>query len=69
MSAHNQRLPDSVEIPLEDPQALSEAEFDIIAFESLVGAGVSPVELDVERDYHFRQALEQVFRVNNLNLS
>lgn len=71
VSARNQSIIEPAVVPLEAPQNLSEADFNITAFEYLVGAGVSIVELEpgVERDYPFGRALEQYFRVNDFNLS
>ncbi|KAL2760650.1 hypothetical protein ACRALDRAFT_2080653, partial [Sodiomyces alcalophilus JCM 7366] len=46
-------------VPLGPVEPLTEAEFNITSFEYLLGAGVSAVELRVQRDFPFGRLLEQ----------
>lgn len=56
-------------VPLGPVEPLTEAEFNITAFEYLLGAGVSAVELYVNRDFPFQILLEQTPRTVHLNLT
>ncbi|KAK2048923.1 hypothetical protein LZ31DRAFT_489657 [Colletotrichum somersetense] len=58
-------LEDSV-VPTGPRERLSSTEFNSSAFEYLLGAGVSSVELQVRRDYPFGHLLEQYYQVKNL---
>ncbi|OHW94646.1 hypothetical protein CSPAE12_06735 [Colletotrichum incanum] len=56
---------DSV-VPTGPRERLSSTEFNSSAFEHLLGAGVSSVELEVRRDYPFGHLLEQHHQVKHL---
>ncbi|KAK1965932.1 hypothetical protein LY78DRAFT_74994 [Colletotrichum sublineola] len=61
-------LEDSV-VPTGPRERLPSTEFNSSAFEHLLGAGVSSVELEVRRDYPFGHLLEQHHQVKHLNIS
>ncbi|CRJ86951.1 hypothetical protein BN1723_000209 [Verticillium longisporum] len=56
-------------IPLESPQPLSATEFNVSSFEYLLGAGVSAVELFVQREHPFGRVLEQLPKIKDLGLT
>ncbi|KAJ0168155.1 hypothetical protein CTA2_9293 [Colletotrichum tanaceti] len=58
-------LEDSV-VPTGPRERLSPTEFNSSAFEHLLGAGVSSVELEVRREYPFGRLLEQHHQVKHL---
>ncbi|GKT40800.1 uncharacterized protein ColSpa_00981 [Colletotrichum spaethianum] len=58
-------LEDSI-VPTGPREQLSSTEFNSSAFEYLLGAGVSSVELEVRRDYPFGHLLEQHHQVKHL---
>ncbi|KAI8315380.1 hypothetical protein K4K61_002094 [Colletotrichum sp. SAR11_59] len=56
-------------VPLGPRERLQETEFNYTAFEHLLGAGVSPVELDVKREFPFGRLLEHYQQVSDLGLN
>lgn len=61
-------LEDSV-VPLGPRERVAETEFNKTAFEYLMGAGVSAVELEVKREYPFGRFLEHHPQVQHLNMT
>ncbi|KAF6817267.1 hypothetical protein CSOJ01_02449, partial [Colletotrichum sojae] len=61
-------LEDSV-VPLGPRERVAETEFNKTAFEYLMGAGVSVVELEVEREYPVGRFLEHHPQVQHLNMT
>ncbi|KAF6841696.1 hypothetical protein CPLU01_00368 [Colletotrichum plurivorum] len=59
---------DSV-VPLGPRERVAETEFNRTAFEHLLGAGVSAVELQVTREYPFGRLLEHHSQVQHLNMT
>ncbi|KAI8238039.1 hypothetical protein K4K54_007745 [Colletotrichum sp. SAR 10_86] len=57
-AATNEPIEGSI-VPIGPREELKPAEFNSSAFEYLLGAGVSPVEMTVTRDYAFNHLLEQ----------
>ncbi|ROT39315.1 hypothetical protein SODALDRAFT_339692 [Sodiomyces alkalinus F11] len=69
VSAENREPVEGSVVPLGPVQPLTEAEFNVTAFEYLLGAGVSAVELHVQRDYPFGRLLEQYPHMIDLGLA
>ncbi|TDZ19589.1 hypothetical protein Cob_v007900 [Colletotrichum orbiculare MAFF 240422] len=68
VSAHTKTpIAESI-VPVGPRETLSTAEFNSSAFEHLLGAGVSSVELEVQREYPFGHLLEQHHQVKHLGL-
>lgn len=56
-------------VPLGPRERLPETEFNYTAFEHLLGAGVSSVELDVKREYPFGRLLEHYQQIMDLGIN
>ncbi|KAK1718589.1 uncharacterized protein CLUP02_07930 [Colletotrichum lupini] len=55
-------------VPIGPRELVSSTEFNSSAFEHLLGAGTSSVELEVSREYPFGRLLEQHFQVRKMHI-